>query len=429
MQKITHIRARYILDSRGNPTVEVDLLLDNGSFGRASVPSGASTGSHEAHELRDGGKRYLGMGVAKAIKYIEGPIAERILGKEYNQQGLDEDLIALDGTEQKTHFGANALLAISLAFSHAMAHSEQKTLYGYFADIAHTSALIRMPVPLINILNGGKHAARSTDIQECMIVPVGATSFAEAIRMGSEVFHTLQRMLTTWNLTTAVGDEGGFAPELPTNEAALQIILEAIKRAGYASGKDIAIAIDVAASTLYKDGHYHLPLEEKTFTGEELIRLYELWVKHYPIISIEDGLAEDDWNGNALLTSRLGHTVQIVGDDLFATHASRIKEGITHKAANAVLIKPNQVGTISETLEAISAAREGGYNVIISHRSGETEDTTIADLAVGLGTGQIKTGSLSRSERTAKYNQLLRIEEDLGDRAVYPGYSAFLKRT
>ncbi len=425
MQKISKLRAREILDSRGNPTVEVDLLLENGSFGRASVPSGASTGTHEAAELRDGGERYGGAGVTLAVQNVNGPIALTLSGKEVNQRTLDEALIALDGTENKSKLGANAILGVSLAFSHAMAHSEQKTLYQYFADTAHTANLIRLPVPMMNILNGGKHAEQSTDLQEFMIVPIGAPSYKEALRYGAEIFHTLKKMLTSWKLSTSVGDEGGFAPSLPTNEAALEVIMEAIKRAGYKAGTDIAIAIDAASSEFHKDGTYHLATEQKKLTSEELITLYEKWVHAYPIISIEDGLAEDDWEGYEKFTARLGKKIQIVGDDLFVTNVKRLKEGIERKAGNAILIKLNQIGTVSETIDAITMAREAKFATIVSHRSGETEDTTIADFAVGLGTGQIKTGSLCRSERIAKYNQLLRIEEELGGRAVYPGSSAF----
>jgi enolase len=425
MQKISKLRAREILDSRGNPTIEVDLLLENGSFGRASVPSGASTGTHEATELRDGGERYGGSGVTLAVQNVNGPIALALSGKEINQRTLDEALIALDGTDNKSKLGANAMLGVSLAFSHAMAHSEQKTLYQYFADTAHTANLIRLPVPMMNILNGGKHAEQSTDLQEFMIVPIGAPSYKEALRYGAEVFRTLKKMLTSWKLSTSVGDEGGFAPSLPTNEAALEVIMEAIKRAGYKAGTDIAIAIDAASSEFHKDHKYHLTTEQKTLTSDEMITLYEKWVHAYPIISIEDGLAEDDWEGYEKFTARLGKKIQIVGDDLFVTNVKRLKEGIERKAANAILIKLNQIGTVSETIDAITMAREAKFAAIISHRSGETEDTTIADFAVGLGTGQIKTGSLCRGERIAKYNQLLRIEEELGGRAVYPGGSVF----
>ncbi len=424
MAKIQSIHAREILDSRGNPTVEVELVLEDGSFGRASVPSGASTGAYEAIELRDGGVRYGGKGVEKAVKNVNDIIAPALIGLEFTQKSIDEKMIELDGTENKEKLGANAILGVSLAFAYASAKSNNQKLYEYFAQISENKEM-RLPVPMMNILNGGKHAEGSTDLQEFMIMPAGAPSFKEALRYGAEVFHSLKKILTTKGLNTSVGDEGGYAPALGSNEAAIEIILEAIKSAGYEAGKDIYIAIDGAATELYKDGKYELAIEGKSLTSEEMVAFYEDWVNKYPIISIEDGLAEDDWDGYALMTEKLGSKVQIVGDDLFVTNIKRLKQGIDKKVANSILIKLNQIGTITETIAAIKMAEEAGYTSVVSHRSGETEDVTIADLVVGLGTGQIKTGSLCRSERVAKYNELLRIEEDLADKAVYPGLGAF----
>lgn len=423
MPTITKIKAREILDSRGNPTVEVDLTLSDGSFGRAAVPSGASTGSHEAVELRDGGTRYGGKGVEQAVGNVNNELATSLVGKEFNQKSLDDAMIALDGTSNKGRIGANAILGISLAFAHAMAKSEGKPLYQYFADISGNTD-IKLPVPMMNILNGGKHAENSTDLQEFMIMPLGAPSFKEALRYGAEVFHALKKILAAKKLNTSVGDEGGYAPSLPNNEAAIEIILEAIMKAGYTPGHDISIAIDGAASELYEDGKYNLKTEGRILTSEEMVDWYAGWVAKYPIVSIEDGLHEDDWAGYVLKTQKLGDKVQIVGDDLFVTNIERLKRGIDEKAGNSILIKLNQIGTVSETIDAINMAKQAGFTAVVSHRSGETEDTTISDFVVGLGTGQIKTGSLCRSERTAKYNQLLRIEEELGGKAVFPGKGA-----
>lgn len=423
MPTISKIHAREILDSRGNPTIEVDLTLSDGSFGRAAVPSGASTGSHEAVELRDGGNRYGGKGVEQAVVNVNNELAISLVGQEFTQKSLDDAMIALDGTPNKGRLGANAILGISLAFSHAMAKSEGKPLYQYFADISGNTD-IKLPVPMMNILNGGKHAENSTDLQEFMIMPLGAPSFKEALRYGAEVFHALKKILAGKKLNTSVGDEGGYAPSLPSNEAAIEIILEAIMKAGYTPGLDISIAIDGAASELYEDGKYNLATEGRVLTSEEMVEWYAGWVAKYPIVSIEDGLHEDDWAGYKLKTEKLGDKVQIVGDDLFVTNIERLKKGIDEKAGNSILIKLNQIGTVSETINAIKMAKEAGFTAVVSHRSGETEDTTISDFVVGLGTGQIKTGSLCRSERTAKYNQLLRIEEELGGKAVWPGKGA-----
>ncbi len=425
MSKIADIRAREILDSRGNPTVEVDLTLKDGSFGRAGVPSGASTGSHEAVELRDGEKRYGGKGVEKAVANVNKTIRKALVGKEFDQRKLDETMIALDGTENKGKLGANAILGVSLAFAKASAESQSIPLYKYFNKIAKTKNAVQLPVPMMNILNGGKHAENSTDLQEFMIMPVGAPSFKEALRYGTEIFHALKKILHARGLNTSVGDEGGFAPSLPNNEAAIQIILEAVEKAGYKAGKDIAIAIDGAATELYKDGKYHLASEKKILTSAEMVDLYASWVAKYPIVSIEDGLSEDDWAGYELMTKKLGDKMQIVGDDLFVTNITRLATGIEKKAGNSILIKLNQIGTVSETTDAINMAKRAHFTSIISHRSGETEDSTIADFVVGTGTGQIKTGSLCRSERVAKYNQLLRLEEGLGPKAVYRGKEVF----
>jgi enolase len=429
MATISKIHAREILDSRGNPTIEVDLTLSDGSFGRAAVPSGASTGSHEAVELRDSEARYGGKGVEKAVANANHELAENLAGKEFTQTTLDEAMIALDGTENKGRLGANAILGISLAFAHATAKSEGKPLYQYFADISGNDSL-RLPVPMMNILNGGKHAENSTDLQEFMIMPIGAPSFKEALRYGAEVFHALKKILTSRKLNTSVGDEGGYAPSLPSNEAAIEIILEAITKAGYTPGIDIGIAIDGAASELYDKTtqKYDLKTEGRTLTSAEMVEWYAGWVAKYPIVSIEDGLNEDDWEGYTLKTEKLGDKLQIVGDDLFVTNPKRLQMGIDQKAGNSILIKLNQIGTVTETINAIKLAKSAGFTSVVSHRSGETEDTTIADFVVGLGTGQIKTGSLCRSERTAKYNQLLRIEEELGSKAVFPGRGAFKAR-
>lgn len=421
MPTILSVRAREILDSRGNPTVEVDLMLDDGSFGRAAVPSGASTGSHEAVELRDGGSRYGGASVEKAVSNVNNQISELILGKEYDQASIDQAMIELDGTPNKSVLGANAILGVSLAFAQAAAESNDQAPYEYFRDIAGTGKAMRLPAPMMNILNGGKHASNSTDLQEFMIMPLGAPSFKEALRYGAETFHALKKILASRGFSTSVGDEGGFAPSLENNEAALQIIVEAIEKAGYVPGKDIFLAIDGAATELFEDGLYDLKTEGRKLNGAEMADLYATWIEKYPIVSIEDGLAEDDWEGWSILTEKLGSKIQIVGDDLFVTNVDRLKTGIEKKAANSILIKLNQIGTVTETISAIKMANDAGFTSVVSHRSGETEDTTIADFVVGLGTGQIKTGSLCRTERVAKYNQLLRIEEELGDEAVYAG--------
>jgi len=425
MAIIKQLHAREILDSRGNPTIEVDLTLADGSFGRASVPSGASTGSHEAIELRDGNQaRYRGKGVLQAVKNVNEELASALIGQDFDQQSLDQTMIKLDGTANKSRLGANALLGISLAFAHASARSAKQPLYRYFAQIAGNTKL-RLPVPMMNVLNGGRHADNSTDLQEFMIVPIGAPSFHEALRYGSETFQALKKILKAKGLNTSVGDEGGYAPPLSSNAEAIEVILEAIVSAGYKPGEDIAIAIDVAASEFYVDNKYQLKTESKVLTSEEMITLYADWVNKYPIVSIEDGLAEDDWSGYELLTQTIGPKIQLVGDDLFVTNVERLQQGIDQKVCNSILIKLNQIGTVTETIEAIKLAKSAGYTAIISHRSGETEDSTIADLVVGLGTGQIKTGSLCRSERICKYNQLLRIEEELGTEAEYPGKTAF----
>lgn len=453
-RQVVKVIAREILDSRGNPTVEADIVLSlDGSskkeaFGRAAVPSGASTGSHEAVELRDGdAKRYGGKGVEKAVANVNGAIAKALKGKKFNQRTLDQALIALDGTHNKGKLGANAILAVSLAFAHASAKLEGKVdaktgkitgvpLYKYFERIAKTKNTVQLPVPMMNIINGGKHAENSTDFQEFMIMPVGAKSFKEALRMGAEVFHALKKILSSKGLSTSVGDEGGFAPSLPSNESAIETILEAIAKAGYVAGKDISIALDVAATELYKPGkqnadgtvgagYYELAREGKNLTSEEMVNFYASWCEKYPIVSIEDGLAEDDWAGYKLMTEKLGNKVQIVGDDLFVTNIDRLKRGIEAGTANSILIKLNQIGTVSETIDAINMAKDAGYTSIISHRSGETEDVTIADFAVGTGAGQIKTGSLCRSDRVGKYNQLLRLEEALGKKAEFRGMKVF----
>ncbi|MEI7777723.1 MAG: phosphopyruvate hydratase [bacterium] len=417
-QTIKTIIGREILDSRGNPTVEVDVILKTGQLGRAAVPSGASTGSHEAIELRDDDpKRYGGKGVLKAVANVNTILRKNLSGKTFDQKTLDKKMIELDGTENKGKLGANAILGVSLAFAHASALAEKKPLYKYFAGIAKTGNSISLPVPMMNILNGGKHAENSTDFQEFMIMPVGAKSFKEALRYGAEIFHTLKKILHSRGLNTGVGDEGGYAPSLPSNEAAIQIILEAVTKAGYKPGKDVAIALDPAASEFYKDGKYYLASEKKSLTSAEMVEFYSGWVSKYPIVSIEDGLAEDDWTGWEALTKKNGKKLQIVGDDLFVTNIARLKMGIEKKAGNSILIKLNQIGTVSETIEAIKMANKAGMTAVVSHRSGETEDVTISHFVVGLGCGQIKTGSLCRSERVAKYNELLRIEEFLGKKA------------
>ena len=423
MSKIIDVKAREIIDSRGNPTVEADVILESGAFGRAAVPSGASTGEREAVELRDGDKgRYLGKGVLKAVEAVNGELREAVLGMDaHDQRALDNKLIATDGTENKNRLGANALLAISMATARAAAADAKKTLYKYLS----TEEKAVMPVPMMNIINGGSHADNSVDLQEFMIMPVGASSLTEAVRYGAEVFHELKKVLHSRGLNTAVGDEGGFAPDLPSNESAIEVILEAIKNAGYEAGKDIMLALDAASSEFYKDGMYVLASENRSLTSAEFADLLADWANKYPIISIEDGMDENDWEGWKLLTDKIGDKVQLVGDDLFVTNPKILQQGIDKGVANSILIKVNQIGTLSETLDAINLAKANGYTAVVSHRSGETEDTTIADLAVATNAGQIKTGSLSRSDRVAKYNQLIRIEAELGDAASYPGMKAF----
>ena len=410
---IKKVFGREILDSRGNPTVEVELTLDSGVVASAAVPSGASTGSHEAVELRDGdSRRYLGKGVKKAVENINVELAHLLTDKSFNQSSLDKAMIALDGTKNKGRLGANAILGVSLAFAKAVAKETNKHLYQYFSDVADTGKKMTLPTPMMNILNGGQHAD-GVDFQEFMIVPNGMGLFSEKLRAGAEIFHTLKKILKEKGLNTSVGDEGGYAPKLNTNKEALELIVRAIKDAGYKPGAEISLALDVAANEFYKDNKYELACEDRILSAEELVAYYEELVEEFPIISIEDGLAEDDWDGFELMTEKMGDKIQIVGDDLFVTNKKRLVEGIERKAANAILIKPNQIGTLSETIDTVKKAQQNGFGVIISHRSGETEDTLIADLAVGLGAGQIKTGSLSRVERITKYNRLLRIEEKL----------------
>jgi enolase len=423
MSAIVDIIGREIIDSRGNPTVECDVLLESGVLGRAAVPSGASTGSREAIELRDGDKsRYFGKGVLQACENINTEISEAIMGLDANEQAfLDRTLIDLDGTENKARLGANATLAVSMAVAKAAAEEAGLPLYRYFGG----SGSMQMPVPMMNVINGGMHADNNLDLQEFMIIPVGAPSFREAIRYGAEVFHTLKKILHAKGLATSVGDEGGFAPNVASHEAAIQLILQAIEEAGYEPGTQIALGLDCAATEYYKDGNYHLAGENMVLTSAQKTGLLASWCDKYPIISIEDGMAENDWAGWKLLTETLGKKVQLVGDDLFVTNTKILKEGIDKNIANSILIKINQIGTLTETFAAIEMAKRAGYTAVISHRSGETEDSTIADIAVGTNALQIKTGSMSRSDRMAKYNQLLRIEEDLGDIASYPGRSAF----
>ncbi|MDD3669645.1 MAG: phosphopyruvate hydratase [Alphaproteobacteria bacterium] len=426
MTEIIDIQAREVLDSRGTPTVEVDVVLDDGAFGRAAVPSGASTGAHEACELRDGDKtRYNGKGVLKAVAAANGELADALLGTDAGDQiALDRAMIKLDGTENKSRLGANAILGISLAAAKAAAESAGLPLYRYIGGtFAHV-----LPVPMMNILNGGKHADNPIDIQEFMIMPVGAKSCADAIRMGSEIFQALKSILKKAGMNTNVGDEGGFAPNIGSARAALDFIVQAVGAAGYKAGDDVVLALDVAATELFKDGKYHFDGEGKVMTAAELVAYYEDLVAAYPIQSIEDGMSEDDWEGWALLTQKLGHKIQLVGDDLFVTNAKRLTMGIDKGIANSILVKVNQIGTLTETLEAVDMAHRAGYTAVLSHRSGETEDATIADIAVATGCGQIKTGSLSRSDRLAKYNQLIRIEQELGDTATYAGKGIFKKR-
>ena len=420
MAAIIELNAREILDSRGNPTVEVEVLLEDGAVGRAAVPSGASTGVHEAHELRDGGDRYLGKGVEKAVRAVLEEIEDAIIGLEAEDQRLvDKTMIELDGTENKSRLGANAILGVSMAVAKAAAESAGLDLFRYVGGPnGHV-----LPVPMMNILNGGAHADSGVDVQEFMIAPIGAPTFKEALRVGAEVYHALKKVIKDKGLSTGLGDEGGFAPSVDSTKAALDLIVEAIEAAGYKLGDDVALALDVASSEFYKDGKYHF--EGGEHTAEEMAAVYADLVENYAIVSIEDPLQEDDWEGYTKLTAQIGDKVQIVGDDFFVTNPKRLAEGIEKKAANALLVKVNQIGSLSETFEAVAMAHNAGYKTMMSHRSGETEDTTIADLAVGLNCGQIKTGAPARSERVAKYNQLLRIEQELGSGAVYAGRSAF----
>ena len=423
MTAIVDVIAREILDSRGNPTIEADVVLESGVSGRAAVPSGASTGSKEAIELRDGDKaRYSGKGVTKAVENVNTEICEAVLGLDVTEQGLiDRTLIDLDGTDNKARLGANAILAVSCAVAKAAAEECSLPLYRYLGGAGQ----MQLPVPLMNVINGGAHANNRIDLQEFMLVPLGAPTFREAVRYGAEVFHTLKKLIDERGMPTTVGDEGGFAPDLASNEAALQLLVEAIDKAGYTPGSDIALALDCAASEFHREGAYRLESENRSLTAREFADVLATWCDKYPIISIEDGMAEDDWDGWKYLTERLGKRVQLVGDDIFVTNTKILKEGIAKGVANSILIKINQIGTLSETFAAITMANRAGYTAIVSHRSGETEDSMIADIAVGTNAGQIKTGSLSRSDRIAKYNQLLRIEEDLGDAASYPGRAAF----
>ncbi|MDR0209779.1 MAG: phosphopyruvate hydratase [Pseudomonas putida] len=427
MAKIVDIKGREVLDSRGNPTVEADVLLDNGIIGSACAPSGASTGSREALELRDGDKsRYLGKGVLKAVANINGPIRDLLLGKDpADQKALDRAMIELDGTENKAKLGANAILAVSLAAAKAAAQDQDLPLYAHIANLNGTPGQYSMPVPMMNIINGGEHADNNVDIQEFMVQPVGAKTFSDALRMGTEIFHHLKSVLKARGLNTAVGDEGGFAPNLASNEDALGAIAEAVEKAGYKLGTDVTLALDCAASEFYEDGKYNLSGEGKSFDAEGFADYLKGLTERFPIISIEDGLDESDWAGWKILTDKIGAKVQLVGDDLFVTNTKILKEGIEKGIGNSILIKFNQIGSLTETLEAIQMAKAAGYTAVISHRSGETEDSTIADLAVGTAAGQIKTGSLCRSDRVSKYNQLLRIEEQLGAKAVYRGRAEF----
>ena len=423
MATIENIKAREILDSRGNPTLEVEVELFDGTIGQAAVPSGASTGKHEAVELRDGDtSRFNGLGVLQAVANVNETIAAVIIGMLATEQGvIDQKLIELDGTDNKSRLGANAILGISLAVAHAAADCLSLPLYRYLGGVATYT----LPLPMMNILNGGKHAANSTDFQEFMIVPAGAHSFSHALQMGTEIFHCLKKVLKDKGLDTNVGDEGGFAPSLPSNKQAVEAVVSAIEKADYKPGKDCFIALDPAASEFYEDGKYILTKEGATLSSSEMVDYYVKWVSDYPIISIEDGMAEDDWDGWQLLSKKIGDKVQLVGDDLYVTNVDRLSQGIKLKASNSILIKPNQIGTLTETIAAIKMAQQAGWTAVVSHRSGETEDTTIADLAVGLNTGLIKAGAPCRSERTAKYNRLLRIEEELGKNAGFAGRQAF----
>ncbi|NLP39493.1 enolase [Corynebacterium pollutisoli] len=420
MADIIHVFAREIMDSRGNPTVEAGVVLDDGTLATAGVPSGASTGVHEAHELRDGGDRYLGKGVLKAVENVNEEIADELAGYEADdQRAIDQAMLNLDGTDNKSRLGANAILGVSMAVARAAAESAGLPLYRYIGGPnAHV-----LPVPMMNILNGGAHADSGVDVQEFMIAPIGAETFTEALQVGAEVYHTLKSVIKEKGLSTGLGDEGGFAPSVESTRAALDLIVEAIEKSGYKLGDDVALALDVASSEFFKDGKYHF--EGQELTAEEMSKVYEELINEYPIVSIEDPLQEDDWDGYVALTAAIGDKVQLVGDDFFVTNPARLQEGIDKKAANALLVKVNQIGTLTETFDAVDLAHRNGYRSMMSHRSGETEDTTIADLAVALNCGQIKTGAPARSERVAKYNQLLRIEQELGDAAVYAGRSAF----
>ncbi|MGN6587750.1 MAG: phosphopyruvate hydratase [Solirubrobacterales bacterium] len=429
MSTISSIHARQILDSRGNPTVEVEVVLESGARGLAAVPSGASTGEFEAVELRDGGDAWVGKGVSQAVANVNGEIAQALAGARVAEQdALDRTMIELDGTPNKGRLGANALLGISLAAAKAAAADSGRPLYRYLAELYGGGEPSVLPVPMMNVLNGGAHADNSVDFQEFMVVPAGAGSFSECLRIGTEVFHALKKSLAAKGLATAVGDEGGFAPNLASNEAALQAVLSGVEGAGYEPGKDVFIALDPATSEVFEGGSYNLEHEGRTLSSEELADYWQDACSRYPIVSIEDGMDEEDWDGWKLLTERLGDKVQLVGDDLFVTNPGRLRRGIELGVGNSILVKVNQIGTLSETLEAIRTAREAGYTAVISHRSGETEDTTIADLAVATGAGQIKTGAPSRSDRVAKYNRLLRIEEELGSVAEFPGLNAFIQR-
>jgi enolase len=430
MSAIASIHARQILDSRGNPTVSVDVALNSGAIGSAAVPSGASTGEFEAVELRDGGDAWGGKGVSRAVAHVNGEIAAALKGARASEQGaLDRTLIELDGTPNKGRLGANAILGVSLAAAKAAALDSGQPLYRYLAELYGGGDPTVLPVPMMNVLNGGAHADNSVDFQEFMVVPAGASSFSECLRIGTEVFHALKKSLASRGLSTAVGDEGGFAPDLDSNEAALQAVLAGVEAAGYAPGDDVFIALDPATSEVFREGSYVLEHEGRSLTPEEMAAYWEDACDRFPVVSIEDGMDEEDWDGWKLLTERLGERVQLVGDDLFVTNPDRLRRGIELGVGNSILVKVNQIGTLSETLEAIRTAREAGYTAVISHRSGETEDTTIADLAVATGAGQIKTGAPSRSDRVAKYNRLLRIEEELGPRAEFPGLQAFVQQS
>ncbi|MBE7561711.1 phosphopyruvate hydratase [Acidithiobacillus thiooxidans] len=422
MNAIVRIQGREVLDSRGNPTVEAEVHLENGAMGRAIVPSGASTGEREAMELRDGGSRYGGKGVRKAVEHVNGEIQDALLGMEAeDQEHLDAAMCALDGTENKSRLGANAILSVSLAAAHAAAHAAGQPLYRYIGGLGP----VQLPVPMMNVINGGAHADNDVDMQEFMLIPAGAESFSEALQMGVEVFHSLKGVLQKKGLATTVGDEGGFAPNLPSNEAALELLMDAITQAGYQPGKDIWLGMDVASSEFYRDGRYHLASEKRDLSSAEFVDYLAALADRYPLISIEDGMDQNDWEGWITLTDRLGDRLQLVGDDIFVTNTAILREGIERGVGNSILIKLNQIGTLSETLAAIEMAKTHCYTAIVSHRSGETEDTTLADVAVATGCGQIKTGSLSRTDRVAKYNRLLRIEEELGEVARYPGLATF----